>query len=117
MGEAEQPAPTADKESMLFLQTIIDSLSGAVSVVDENGIGIMVNRAYTRITGLAEEQVLKKPATVDIAEGESVHLRVLQTGKPIKGVRMKVGPFRREVVVSCAPLLIGGSLRGSVGVT
>ena len=107
---------TGDNENKLLLQTIIDSLSDAVSVVDENGIGIMVNRAYTRITGLAEDQVLKKPATVDIAEGESVHMRVLQTGKPIKGVRMKVGPFRREVIVSCAPLVIKGELKGSVGV-
>ncbi len=104
------------EESKLLLQTIIDSLSDAVSVVDEKGIGIMVNRAYTRITGMTEDQVLKKPATVDIAEGESVHLRVLQTGKPIKGVRMKVGPFRREVIVSCAPLVIKGELKGSVGV-
>ncbi|MGM0653215.1 MAG: PAS domain S-box protein, partial [Bacillota bacterium] len=46
-------------ENKLLLQTIIDSLSDAVSVVDENGIGIMVNRAYTRITGLAEDEVLK----------------------------------------------------------
>ncbi len=105
-----------DHENKLLLQTIIDSLSDAVSVVDENGIGIMVNRAYTRITGLAEDEVLKKPATVDIAEGESVHMRVLQTRKPIKGVRMKVGPFRREVIVSCAPLIIKGELKGSVGV-
>jgi len=105
-----------DSDSKLLLQTIIDSLSDAVSVVDENGIGIMINRAYTRITGMTEEQVLQKPATVDIAEGESVHMRVLQTGKPIKGVRMKVGPFRREVIVSCAPLMIKGELKGSVGV-
>jgi len=105
-----------DDDSMLLLQTIIDSLSDAVSVVDENGIGIMVNRAYTRITGMTEKQVLKKPATVDIAEGESVHMRVLQTGKPVKGVRMKVGLLRREVIVSCAPLIIKGRLRGSVGV-
>jgi PAS domain S-box-containing protein len=103
-------------ENKLLLQTIIDSLSDAVSVVDEKGIGIMVNRAYTRITGMTEEQVLKKPATVDIAEGESVHMRVLQTGKPIKGVRMKVGPLRRDVIVSCAPLIIKGQLKGSVGV-
>lgn len=105
-----------DNENKLLLQTIIDSLSDAVSVVDEKGIGIMVNRAYTRITGLSEDEVLEKPATVDIAEGESVHMRVLQTGKPIKGVRMKVGPFRREVIVSCAPLVIKGELKGSVGV-
>jgi len=116
MVKKELSSMAAAGESKLLLQTIIDSLSDAVSVVDEKGIGIMVNRAYTRITGMTEEQVLKKPATVDIAEGESVHMRVLQTGKPIKGVRMKVGPLRRDVIVSCAPLIIKGQLKGSVGV-
>ncbi len=116
MAEDKISQLAGDGDSKLLLQTIIDSLSDAVSVVDENGIGIMINRAYTRITGMTEEQVLNKPATVDIAEGESVHLRVLQTGKPVKGVRMKVGPFRREVIVSCAPLIIKGELKGSVGV-
>jgi len=116
MDEKRISSLAADSDSKLLLQTIIDSLSDAVSVVDENGIGIMINRAYTRITGMTEEQVLHKPATVDIAEGESVHMRVLQTGQPIKGVRMKVGPFRREVIVSCAPLIIKGELKGSVGV-
>ena len=104
------------EESRELLQAIIDSLSDAVSIVDEKGMGIMINRAYTRLTGMNREQVLEKPATVDIAEGESVHMRVLQTGEPIKGVRMKVGPLRREVVVNCAPLIIDGELKGSVGV-
>ncbi|HSW36176.1 MAG TPA: sigma 54-interacting transcriptional regulator [Candidatus Limnocylindrales bacterium] len=114
--EAKMSALAADEEGKLLLQTIIDSLSDAVSVVDENGIGIMINRAYTRITGLTEEQVLTKPASVDIAEGESVHMRVLQTKKSVRGVHMKVGPFRREVIVSCEPLIINGKLKGSVGV-
>ncbi|MFO7951769.1 MAG: sigma 54-interacting transcriptional regulator [Bacillota bacterium] len=116
MAEDKASILEAAGENKLLLQTIIDSLSDAVSVVDENGIGIMINRAYTRITGMTVDQVLNQPATVDIAEGESVHMKVLQTGKPIKGVRMKVGPFRREVIVSCAPLIIKGRLKGSVGV-
>ncbi len=103
-------------EGQLLLQAIIDSLSDAVSVVDEKGMGLMINRAYTRLTGMTAEQVLRQPATVDIAEGESVHFQVLKTGKPIKGVRMKVGPYRRDVVVSCAPLQINGRMKGSVGV-
>ncbi len=110
------PDLRADQEKRLLLQSIIDSLSDAVSVVDEKGIGIMINRAYTKITGLSEEDVINKPATVDIAEGESVHLRVLQTGRPIRGVRMKVGPFRREVIVNCDPLIIDGKIKGSVGI-
>lgn len=105
-----------DLDNWRLLQAIIDSLSDAVSVVDETGKGIIINQAYKRITGMTEAQVLHQPATVDIAEGESVHLKVLKTGKAIKGVRLKVGPLRREVIVNCAPLYIEGKIKGSVGV-
>ncbi len=104
------------EELRLILWTIINSIQDAISVVDENGIGILFNQAYCRLTGLRETDVLNKPAEVDIAEGESVHMRVLQTGQPIKGVPMKVGPYKRNVLASCAPLYINGVLRGSVGI-
>jgi len=81
-----------------LLEAIINSTQDAISVVDENGNGILINPAYTKLTGLTEEEVLHKPATVDIAEWESMHLHVLKTRKPVKGVVMKVGPNRKEVV-------------------
>ena len=105
-----------DDELRLILWTIINSIEDAISVVDENGIGILFNKAYCKLTGLRETDVLNKPAAVDIAEGESVHMRVLQTGQSIKGTPMKVGPYKRHVVVSCAPLVMNGLLRGSVGI-
>jgi PAS domain S-box-containing protein len=105
-----------DDELRLILWTIINSIQDAISVVDENGIGILFNKAYCRLTGLRETDVLNKPASVDIAEGESVHMKVLESGQPIKGVPMKVGPNKRNVLVSCAPLMINGKLRGSVGI-
>lgn len=104
------------KEIKTMLLAIIQSSEEAISVVDENGIGIMVNPAYTRITGLPENDVVGKPATVDISEGESVHLQVLETRRPIKGVRMKVGPAKKEVMVNAAPVIVDGKLKGSVGV-
>jgi PAS domain S-box-containing protein len=104
------------QEVRTLLNAIFDSTQDAISVVDEQGFGILINPAYTRLTGLNEADVLNKPATVDIAEGESVHLRVLQTGEPIKGVPMKVGPKRKEVLVYCSPIKVEGKLRGSVGV-
>lgn len=104
------------KEAEHVLKNIIDSVQDAISVVDENGMGLIFNKAYYRLTGLEEKDVLKKPADVDIAEGESIHMKVLSTGKPIRGVPMKVGPYRRDVLVSCAPLIINGLLRGSVGI-
>jgi len=99
-----------------LLEAIISSTQDAISVVDEKGYGILINPAYTKLTGLREEDVLHKPATVDIAEGESMHLHVLKTRKPVKGVVMKVGPNRKEVVVNVAPIEVNGQLKGSVGV-
>ncbi len=104
------------EELELILWTIINSIQDAISVVDEHGIGILFNKAYCRLTGLKDTDVLNKPAEVDIAEGESVHMKVLETGQAIKGVPMKVGPYKRNVLVSCAPLFVRGELKGSVGI-
>ena len=60
--------------------------------------------------------MIRKPATVDIAEGESVHLEVLRTRKPVKNAKMKVGPMKRPVVVNGSPILVDGKLMGSVAV-
>jgi len=104
------------KEIQSLLKAIINSTQDAISVVDANGNGILFNPAYTKLTGLAEKDVLGKPATVDIAEGESMHLQVLKTKKPVKNVPMKVGPQRKEVVVNVAPITVDGKLKGSVAV-
>lgn len=99
-----------------LLEAIINATQDAISVVDQNGLGVMINPAYIKITGLSEKDVIGKPATVDIAEGESIHMQVLKTRKPIKGALMKVGPARKEVLVNAAPIIVNGELRGSVGV-
>lgn len=99
-----------------LLSAIIDATQDAISVVDENGLGLLVNPAYTRLTGLVAEDVVGKPPTVDIAEGESMHIQVLKTRLPVKGVFMKVGPKRKEVIVNVAPIIVSGQLRGTVGV-
>ncbi len=104
------------KEIKTMLEAIIHSSDEAISVVDEQGLGLMINPAYTKITGLAASDVIGKPATTDISEGESVHMRVLQTRRPIRGVLMKVGPNKKEVYVNVAPVIVDGKLKGSVGV-
>jgi PAS domain S-box-containing protein len=97
-------------------EAIIQCSQEAISIADAKGNTLLVNPAYTRLMGLSEAQVIGRPVTADIAEGESVHLRVLRTRKAIRGARLRVGPYAREVVVNAAPLLVGGELRGSVGV-
>lgn len=104
------------KELKSMLQAIIDSSDEAISVVDAKGNGLLINPAYTRITGLTREDVIGKPATVDISEGDSMHMQVLQTKKPVRGVHMKLGSKRKDVVVNVAPVMVDGELKGSVGV-
>ncbi|PMC39551.1 sigma-54-dependent Fis family transcriptional regulator [Bacillus sp. UMB0899] len=104
------------KDIQMMLEAIIQSSEEAISVVDEEGRGILINRAYTRLTGLTEEQVIGKPATADISEGESMHMKVLQTRRAVRGARMKVGPAKKDVIVNVAPVIVSGKLKGSVGV-
>ena len=99
-----------------LLEAVIESTADAISVADEHGNNKIVNPAYTRLTGLTKEAVLNKPVTVDIAEGESMHLKVLRSGQPVRNVRMKVGPAKKEVIVNVAPIFIDGQIKGSVGV-
>jgi len=103
-------------EIQKMLEAIIYSSDDAISVVDEEGKGILINPAYTRITGFSEEEVIGKPATADISEGESIHLKVLQTRKPIRGVNLRVGEQKKDVIVNVAPIIVNNHLKGSVGV-
>ncbi|MFO1443536.1 sigma 54-interacting transcriptional regulator [Bacillus sp. Bva_UNVM-123] len=105
------------KEIKTMLQAIIQSSDEAISVVDENGKGIIINPAYSRITGLSEDEIIGQPANADISEGdESVHMKVLQTRRAVRGVAMRVGPNKKDVVVNVAPVIVDGKLKGSVGV-
>lgn len=104
------------KEVQSTLEAIFNAAGDAISVVDENGINIMINPAYTKLTGYTQEDVLGKDCRTDLAEGESVHLKVLKSGEPIKGVRISVGPNKREVVVEAAPIMNYDKIIGSVAV-
>ncbi|TFJ93725.1 sigma 54-interacting transcriptional regulator [Lentibacillus salicampi] len=104
------------KEIKTMLEAIIQSSDEAISVVDENGTGIMINPAYTRITGFRESDIIGKPASVDISEGESMHMKVLGTRRAVRRVHMKVGPAKKDVLVNVAPVIVDGKIKGSVGV-
>lgn len=104
------------KEVQNTLKAIIESTQDAISVVDEEGYGMMINPAYTRLTGYTQEDVIGVYCTKDLASGESVHLKVLETKAPVSGVRLKVGPKRKEVIVEAAPIIVNGVLKGSVAV-
>nr|WP_277818436.1 sigma-54-dependent Fis family transcriptional regulator [Bacillus sp. TL12] len=104
------------KEIQTLLEAIIHSSEEAISVVDEKGRGLVINPAYTKLTGLAEDDIIGKPATTDIVEGESMHMKVLRTRRAVRGIHMKIGQKKRDVIVNVAPVIVDGILKGSVGV-
>ncbi|WP_114571670.1 sigma-54 interaction domain-containing protein [Exiguobacterium flavidum] len=103
-----------EKERML--EAIIHCTSEAISVADQDGQTMLINPAYTRMTGFTEKDVVGKPATADIGMQESVHLRVLSSGENVRDVRMKIGQEKRDIIVNAAPVIVDGFVRGSVGV-
>ncbi len=104
------------KEMQSMLEAIFNATQDAISVCDEKGIVVMVNPAYTDLTGLKEEEIIGRHTLNDIVEGKSVHLEVLNTKLPAKRTRLRVGKFKREVISSAAPIIVDGTLKGSVGV-
>lgn len=104
------------KEIQTLLEAIIHSSEEAISVVDEKGRGLVINPAYTKLTGLTEGDIIGKPATTDIVEGESMHMKVLRTRRAVRGIHMKIGQKKRDVIVNVAPIIVDGILKGSVGV-
>ncbi len=104
------------KEFHSLLEAIFNSTQDAITVCDEKGIHVLVNPAYTRLSGLSQNEMIGKPAAADIVEGESIHMQVLKTKKPVKNARLKVGPHGKEVIAYAAPIIVDGNLQGSVGV-
>jgi PAS domain S-box-containing protein len=104
------------KETRVLSDAIFNSTQDAISVVDENGIHVSVNPAYTKVTGIPRDEVIGQPSTIDIAFGESIHREVLETRKAVHNRRVRVGPMAKEVIVDAAPIIVKGEVKGSVAV-
>ncbi|NLA14035.1 MAG: sigma 54-interacting transcriptional regulator, partial [Tissierellia bacterium] len=100
-----------------MLEAVFLATQDAISVVDEKGEHILVNPAYTKITGIEHDDIIGKNALYDIEDGEeSVHMKVLSTKKPVENTKLKLRPSGKTVVAQAAPINVNGKLKGSVAV-
>lgn len=104
------------KEYQGMLQAVFLATQDAISVVNEKGEHIMVNPAYTNITGIEPKDVIGRNALFDIEEGESLHLKVLNSKKPVSNTKLKIKPSGKTVVAQAAPIIVDNVLKGSVAV-
>lgn len=102
------------QEYQSLLEAVFLSTQDAISVVNSKGEHIMINPAYTKITGITAEEILGKNACYDVCEGESVHLKVLRTKTAITGVTIKLKPTGKIVIAQAAPIIVDNKLIGSV---
>jgi PAS domain S-box-containing protein len=93
---------------MINVQTLLTSIFqfsyDGIYVADANGNGVLVNEAYTRITGVQEEELVGRNLRDLEQEGiisESVSLKVLESGKPMTIVQTVKG---KEVLVTGNPV-------------
>jgi PAS domain S-box-containing protein len=104
------------KDYQGMLQAVFLATQDAISVVNEKGRHIMVNPAYTKITGIKYDDVIGQDALFDIEEGESLHLKVLRTKKPVENTKLIIKPSGKTVVAQAAPIIVDDELKGSVAV-
>lgn len=98
-----------------MMEAIFAAAQDAISVANQQGINVMMNKAYSRLTGMKPSELIGQHCDID-CKGKSVHRAVLESGKEQKGFRMIVGKHNKEIVAQGAPILVNGELKGSVAV-
>ncbi len=104
------------KQLQMTMAAVFNAAQDAISVVDQKGIHMLVNPAYTKLTGYRENEVIGRDYNVDLVEGKSVHKRVLETGQPVANAIIKTGKMKKDVVASAAPIIVDQKVVGSVAV-
>lgn len=104
--------PSSAEKTAEWCFSILDSIFDGILVTDESAIVKYVNPEYTRITGVARDQIVGRPL-LEVRPG-AILPKVIQTGKPMAGIFRREGDI--EYVVDMAPILISGKIVGGVSV-
>ncbi|MCX7780093.1 MAG: sigma 54-interacting transcriptional regulator [Negativicutes bacterium] len=91
---------------------VIDQLSDGVLITDHNGVIKYVNSAYARIVDIVAEDILNRK--VQEARKGSRLPEVLQTGKPLLGIRRSVNQI--DYVADINPIIINGNIAGAISI-
>lgn len=98
------------------LEAVFLATQDAISVVNEKGIHIFVNPAYTQMTGIDFNDIIGKNALYDIEQGESLHMKVLNGKKSVGNEKLIIKPSGKTVVAQAAPIIVNGEIKGSVAI-
>ncbi|WP_018086749.1 sigma 54-interacting transcriptional regulator [Desulfurispora thermophila] len=94
------------------LSAILNSVQEAIEVVDNNGFIKYVNPAFTRITGIPEQERIGK--NIFQVSPEGALAMALKSGQSVFGHRTRVGGSNAEVISNASPIFIDGKMEGAV---
>lgn len=102
------------EEVHCMMQAIFHAAQDAISVANHDGKIVMINKAYERLLGCDQSEIMGKSCEEDVIYGQSVHKAVLDNCKEQKGCHLRIGKEMKEVIADGAPILVEGKLAGSV---
>ncbi len=94
------------------LQTILNAVQDAIEVVDAKGMIKYVNPAFTRVTGIPEEERVNRNIFNTSPHGALAQSLIQQ--KPVTGYRTYVGGSDADVISNASPIIVDGELMGAV---
>jgi len=94
------------------LLAILNAVQDAVEVVDAGGTIKYVNPAFTRVTGISEEERVNQNI-FDVSPHGALAQSLIQQ-KPITGYRTYVGGSDADVISNASPIIVDGELMGAV---
>lgn len=93
------------------LQAILESAYEGIAVVDENGVLLEFNDAYSRFTGVKREDAIGRHVT-EVIDNTNLHVTV-KTGIPERGVLQTIQG--QDMVVHRIPIWRNGRVTGAIG--
>ncbi|WP_236939206.1 sigma-54 interaction domain-containing protein [Evansella clarkii] len=110
--ETAYEMPASSDNYTLWLEALIDAVNDGLLVIDSEGVVRLINKEYTRITGVKREEIIGKRLT-DVRPGALLPLT-------LKDEKYRSGIYRREgineYVVDMAPIYLEGNIAGAVSV-
>lgn len=94
------------------LSGILDAVPEAIEVADKQGNILYVNKAFSKITGIAPEHRINK--NIFELSPEGALSQALRGNKPISGHRSIVGGTMVDVIANASPIIVDGDVLGAV---
>ncbi|WP_432404037.1 sigma 54-interacting transcriptional regulator [Wukongibacter sp. M2B1] len=99
-------------KNTLTSESLIESISNGVVVVNEDNRVILFNRAAEKITNIKRNEIIGKKAN-EILEGSKLH-EVLKTGKESVQEKQKLGNI--TIITNRSPIIVDNNIIGAVAV-